>query len=152
MRTITKGIDFSHKQNLSNLAACNPINYCGKGKFMAGTSKEVNICGKVFPRQRRNYRTYTEGGFMIESIDREGTKTIININTGLNVEKPVLGFYCECQYEYIAELLKNQLCEQFDELKKNIAKQLHLYLDPEQISELKSKLVHEWNGSKHCWK
>lgn len=89
---------------------------------------------------------------MIESIEREGTKVVIRINTGLNIEKPILSFYWECQDEYVAELLKYQLRNQFDEFKKEIAKQPYLYLKPKELSELKSKLVHGWNGSKHCWK
>lgn len=89
---------------------------------------------------------------MIESIEREGTKVVIKINTGLQVEKPILSFYWECQFEYVAELLKYQLRNQFDKLKKKIAKQPHFYIEPKELSELKSKLVHEWNGAKHCWK
>ena len=89
---------------------------------------------------------------MIESIERDGAKVVIKINTGLNVAKPILNFYCEGQYEFIAELVKNQLWKQEVKYKKKIAAQPHLYLEPKQLSALKSKLVHEWNGSKHCWK
>ena len=93
---------------------------------------------------------------MIESIEREGTKVVIRINTGLNIEKLVLYFEWNCSYEYVAELLKYQLCNQFKELKKQIAKQTAkhplIYLTREEVSELKSTLVHEWNGSKHCRK
>lgn len=89
---------------------------------------------------------------MIESIERDGTKVVVEINTGLEVDKPVLCLEWECTFEYIAELLKYQLWEQEAKYKKKIAEQPHLYLEPKQLSELKSKLVHEWNGSKHCWK
>ena len=89
---------------------------------------------------------------MIEAIEREGTKVIIQINTGLQVAKSVLDFEWECQHEYMAELLKYQLWEQETKYKEKIARQPHLYLEPKELSELKSKLVKEWNGSKHCWK
>ncbi len=93
---------------------------------------------------------------MIESIEREGTKVIIKINTGLNVEKHVLWFVHELQHEYMSELLKEHLrdlmCKHKDKLRVEAAKNPHFYLEPKEISKLKSKLVKEWNGSKHCWK
>ena len=89
---------------------------------------------------------------MIESIGRDGTNVIIQINTGLQVAKPILSFVWECQHEYVAELLKYQLWDQEFRYKAEIAKQPHLYLEPKEISALKSKLVKEWNGSKHWWK
>ena len=89
---------------------------------------------------------------MLESIEREGTKVVININTGLNVNEQILLFEWEAADEIFAELLQLQLREQERKYKAEIAKQPHLYLEPKEISELKSKLVHGWNGSKHCWK
>lgn len=89
---------------------------------------------------------------MIESIERVGTKVVIKIRTGIQVKESVLSFDWECEYEYVAELLKYQLLEQEAKDKQDIAKQPHLYLVPKELSELKSKLDHEWNGSKHCWK
>ena len=93
---------------------------------------------------------------MIESIKRDGTQVVLNIDTGLKVEKPVLMFRLECGKGYVAELLRKHLdtlmSDNNDELCKGVAKQPHLYLGPKELSELKSKLVHEWNGSKHCWK
>ena len=89
---------------------------------------------------------------MIESIERDGTDVLIEINTGLNTKENILILRWEAENENFAELLKYQLRNQFDEFKKEIAEQPHLYLKPKEISELKSKLVKEWNGSKHCWK
>ena len=89
---------------------------------------------------------------MIESIEREGTKVVIRINTGLNVNENILHFEWEAEDETFAELLKYRLWDQESKYKANIARQPWLCLEPKEISELKSKLVHGWNGSKHCWK
>ena len=93
---------------------------------------------------------------MIESITRGEAQVIIKINTGLSVERPVVCFTLDCQYEYVAELLKEHLQSLIgkheDKLGEEAAKNPHYYLESKEISKLKSKLVHEWNGSKHCWK
>ena len=93
---------------------------------------------------------------MIESITRGETQVIIKINTGLSVERPVVCFTWDCQYEYVAELLKEHLqsliVKHEDKLREEAAKNPHYYLESKEISKLKSKLVHEWDGSKHCWK
>lgn len=89
---------------------------------------------------------------MIDSIERNGTRVILNIDIGFKIEKPILPFSWECGKEYIAELLKDHLLDQLDKFKKEIASKPHFYLEQEEISKLKSMLVREWNGTKHCWK
>ena len=93
---------------------------------------------------------------MIESIEREGTKVVIKINMGLEVSGTILPLSWECQHEYVAELLKDQLWKQFKEFKMQIANQTVkyplLYLTRKEVSELKSMLVKEWNGVRHCRK
>ena len=89
---------------------------------------------------------------MIESIYRNGTKVILEIDTGLDLKGRILIFEWETTDERFASLLEDQLLEQFDKFKQKIAKQPHLYLKPKELSALKSKLIREWNGSKHCWK
>ena len=93
---------------------------------------------------------------MIESIEREGTRVIININTGLAIQWKNIALNLETGKELFAELLKDRLHNQFKEFKKEIAQQVVkyplLYLEREEVSKLKSMLVKEWDGSKHCWK
>lgn len=93
---------------------------------------------------------------MIEFIKREDTKIVIGINTGLNTKGNVLLLEWDTRKEVFAELLKNQLRNQLKEFRKEIARQTAkyplLYLSPEEVSGLKSNLVKEWNGAKHCWK
>ena len=93
---------------------------------------------------------------MIESITRVEAKVIININTGLRVGRPIVCVPWDCQYEYAAELLKEHLqsliVKHEDKLRKEAAKNPQFYLEPKELSKLKSKLVKEWDGSKHCWK
>lgn len=93
---------------------------------------------------------------MIESIKREGTEIVIEINTGLNTKGNILILKWNAENEIFAELLKYQLWNELDKFKKEIVKKVAkypgLYLEDREISKLKSKLVHEWNSSKHCWK
>ena len=93
---------------------------------------------------------------MIESIEREGTDIVVRINTGLDVKGNILLFRWSTRDELFAELLKDQLRNQFNEFKKEIARQTAkfplLYLSREEVSKLKSTLVREWNGANHCWK
>ena len=93
---------------------------------------------------------------MIEYIKREDTKIVVGINTGLNIKDNVLLLKLDTGEEIFAELLKEQLNKQLKEFKKEIARQAAkyplLYLNSEEVSELKSMLVKEWNGAKHYWK
>lgn len=93
---------------------------------------------------------------MIESIKREYLDVIVEIDTGLDVNRNILHFKWNAGNELFAELLKDQLRNQFNEFKKEIARQTAkfplLYLSREEVSKLKSTLVREWNGANHCWK
>ena len=89
---------------------------------------------------------------MIESIERDGCNVILKINLNLKVEKPVICFDFKCQDEYIAELLKRHLQKNLVSHNHQIAQNPMSYLACDEISKLKSKLVKEWDGSKHCWK
>ena len=89
---------------------------------------------------------------MIESIRRTDTVVSLEINTGLCIKEPVIYFNFNVDSEISAELLRQYLYDLQLEAKKDIARNCLMYLDKIEKSKLKSKLVHEWNGSKHCWK
>lgn len=93
---------------------------------------------------------------MIKSIEREGTKVVIRIDTGLDIDKKIIILNYETNSEIYAELLKLQLWDQREKFQKQIAQSVIkyplLYLTCEEVSKLKSMLIKEWNGAKHCWK
>ena len=89
---------------------------------------------------------------MIESIRRTDATIVLEINTRLCIKEPVIYFSFDAGSEMHAELLRQRLYDLRFENRKNISRDCLMYLNREEISKLKSKLVHEWNGSKHCWK
>ena len=89
---------------------------------------------------------------MIESIIRTDNTVFLKINTGLCIKEPVIYFNYSAGSEMHAELLRNRLYDLQFKAKQNIARNCLVYLNKNEISKLKSKLVKEWNGSKHCWK
>lgn len=89
---------------------------------------------------------------MIESISRNGGTLLLEINTSLCIKSPIVWFGFDAVTELAAELLRKHLYDLMDNQKKEIARDCLRYLSKEEISRLKSKLVKEWNGSKHCWK
>lgn len=89
---------------------------------------------------------------MIESIRRTESTVGLEINTGLCIKEPVIYFkYC-ADSELSAELLRQHLYELRFKGKQLIARDCLSYLNKEEISALKSRLVKDWNGAKHCWK
>ena len=89
---------------------------------------------------------------MIETIRRAESTIFLEINTGLCIKEPAIFFNFRAESEVCAELLRQHLYELKFKAKKTIAKDCLLYLDKEEISKLKARLVNKWNGSKHCWK
>ena len=89
---------------------------------------------------------------MIESIIRTESTVGIEINTGLCIKEPIIYFKFCADSELSAELLRQHLYDLRYKSKEAIARDCLLYLSKEEKSRLKSKLVREWNGSKHCWK
>ena len=88
---------------------------------------------------------------MIESIRRSDGTILLEINTGLIIKSPIVWFSFDAGTEMSAELLRRHLYDLKLKAKQDIAKDCLTYLSRKEISELKSKLVHGWNGSKHCW-
>ena len=89
---------------------------------------------------------------MIESIRRTDSTVFLEVNTGLCIKEPVIYFSFSAGSEMSAELLRQHLYDLRYKSKEAIARDCLLYLSKEEKSRLKSKLVREWNGSKHCWK
>lgn len=89
---------------------------------------------------------------MIDSIRRTESTVFIEINTGLCIKEPVIFFRFDTDSEISAELLRKHLYDVRAMAKKRIAKDCLMYLDREEVSKLKSKLLHEWDGNKHDWK
>ena len=89
---------------------------------------------------------------MIESIRRTESTVFIEINTRLCIKEPVIRFNFDASSEMSAELLRQRLYDLRFEANRNIARDCLMYLGKEEISKLKSRLVKEWDGSKHCWK
>ena len=89
---------------------------------------------------------------MIESIRRTDATILLEINTGVCIKSPIVWFSFDAGTEMSAELLRRHLYDLRFESKKATAKDCLMYLSKEEISKLKSRLVHEWDGRKHCWK
>ena len=89
---------------------------------------------------------------MIESIRRIDATVLLEINTDLCIKSPVEYFSFDAGTERSAELLRKHLCDLKHKAHQAIARNCLKYLDRDEISKLKSKLVKEWNGNKHCWK
>lgn len=89
---------------------------------------------------------------MIETIRRTDTTVRLEINTGLCIKEPVIFFTYDCSSEMSAELLRQHLYDLRFKSKQDIARDCIMYLSKEEVSKLKSKLVKEWNGARHCWK
>ena len=89
---------------------------------------------------------------MIESIRRTESTVFLEINTGLSIKEPVIWFKFDDDSEMSAELLRQRLYDFRFEANRSIARDCLMYLSKEEISKLKSRLVKDWNGSKHCWK
>lgn len=89
---------------------------------------------------------------MIKLIRRDGTMVLFEIDTGMHIKEPWIYFSFDAGSEMHAELLRNYLYDLKFKEKKAIAKDCLMYLDREEISELKSKLMKKWNGARHCWK
>lgn len=70
---------------------------------------------------------------MIE-FKNEGTKVTILIDSGVNVEKPGLLLYWECESELFARLLMEQLRDKFSNTVETIRKEEYLrgYKDKQQ--------------------
>ena len=89
---------------------------------------------------------------MIESIKRNDATVLLEINTGLCIKSPIVCFSFNAGSEMSAGLLRKHLYELRFKVNKSIAKDCLMYLNNQEISALKSRLVKKWNGSKHCWK
>ncbi len=82
---------------------------------------------------------------------RKGEEVSIDVDSTLNVPKFVYPFSFCCSNENYAELLKEKLNMLLLEYKKEIARDVLLYLSNEEKSQMKSSLKN-WDGRKHCWK
>lgn len=82
---------------------------------------------------------------------RKGTEIVLNIDSNLCVDIPIYKFSWECADQNYAELLKEKFNLQLLEYKKEIARDALLYLNHQEITQLKRKLK-RWNSTTHFWK
>jgi hypothetical protein len=88
----------------------------------------------------------------IWSIERKDTVVYIRINTNLDSCRPIFPFSWNCKDQEYAELLKNHLLDMKDLWHKEIAQNPIIYLESEELSELKKWFNKNWDAKNHCHK
>ncbi len=84
------------------------------------------------------------------SFEQSGSNVLIYVDTGLDIDRPVKVFSAECHNEMFAALLKERLDSQLRKFEHRIAKDAFIYLDPDEISELK-RILKKWDSNKKQW-
>ena len=83
--------------------------------------------------------------------ERDDKTVNIRIDSNLGTCRPVYIFHHNCNSQEEAELVVRHFREESDNYKKKIAKNAILYLDPEDVSDLKRNLQ-DWSTRNHTWK
>lgn len=95
---------------------------------------------------------------LFDSFYREGTKVIIKLATGLDVQRNLFVFEFDVgnDNEAYAELLKNHLNQRYHEDKKAVVDQAVRFptgiFTKYQLSDLKRWLRNNWDGNNNCIK
>ena len=90
---------------------------------------------------------------LITRIYRDNATVNVELDSNLGTCRPIYIFKWPCgDDQQKAELLTRHFCERLTESRHYVAQNPEYFLEPEEISALKKKLVDKWDGRNHCWK